>query len=218
MLISVVRNGKYSYNKLLESSFKIFKVPPNKNIELYNPNIKKSNICIVYTCDISKKLNYLLYTDIIQQMFTSGINSILMSYLRQKLNLIYYINLSYFKVQNLFLSIFEFSTDYDTDEVIESFFHCINSYRKIKNIKEIIKGAKEKIILDYNENNTKYKTSFIENFYSSQILNGCSNPKKIIYKKDIIKLINQITNEEIYEIINYLFNKNSIVVCKQLKK
>jgi predicted Zn-dependent peptidase len=218
ILFVVVSNSKVIYSKSFVPNNIKFKEPKSITTQIVTQNqIKNANIVIIYISDINNHIDYLLYLDIIQDLLTGSMTSELYVCLRDLHKLIYHIGLSYIRIHNLLLSCFEFSCPFDSvDETILRFFECIDELNSLTTSYKTkqINSAKERVLLDFEENSLSNKTEFLEHFYATQIVNG---HKKIEDHNVVLKKVQDVSDDYLMKVMKHLFNKKSVIVYKQIK-
>jgi predicted Zn-dependent peptidase len=217
LFISVVSNEninsvKNHMKKYLKNNPMIKYMPlPNINLLktrqsfiLYTPGIKKTTYLIGYLCN-NPSSDIFVYKDLIKDVLIGDISSILFLHLRNKLNLIYGIQLYYEFGPGYIMSVFNVNCNFEnTKKLIKEFFKIMENFKNGKFENKMLKRSKERIMM--NDINRDLKnTEFINNFYCNQYVltknisntpETCSDKIQNISKKYFVKLSNEIFNDE----------------------
>lgn len=172
---------------------------------------KKTSFMIVYLNNKPKIEDY-IYNDLIKDVLTGDTSSLMYRVLRDKLNLIYSINLSYDINKSHILSIFEVNCQFENgDKLIYNFGKVIKNFVEGKYEQYLLKRSKERMsIVDMNicKDNTEYLSTFYGGQYN--ILDRIIMTPEIYMDK-----INKITKERLMPIIKRLFQtRKMVVVCE----
>lgn len=150
-----------------------------------------------------------LYYSLIQDMLTGDTSSLLYRILRDKLQLVYGISLSFDMSNSYVLSIFEVSCQFENSKkLITNLFDTLKKFISGKFEEQLLKRSKERLtVMDMNV--SKENTEFLSKFYANQYI--MSNKYDITPDKWIY-LINKINKKEIIKIIKRLFQFDKILI------
>lgn len=226
LFISIVTNEsinsvKNYLKKYLKNNFTNICVPKlNINIlktrqsfMLHTPGIKKTTYLIGYLCNNPSEDIY-IYKDLIKDVLIGDISSILFLSLRNKLNLIYGMQLYFEFGPGYILSVFNVNCNFEnTEKLIQEFFKAIKNFKNGKFEDKMLKRSKERIMM-CDINRDLKNTEYINNFYCNQyVLTGnISNTPEICSKK-----IQNISKNHFLKLSNEIFNDEYLVACETIK-
>lgn len=173
-------------------------------VKVQRPGLKKSSHIIGYLHNNPDK-DIFIYKDLIKDLLVGDISSILLLELRDKLNLVYGIDLSFEFCSGFILTAFRISCDFkNSEKLLKEFFKCMENFKKGRFDKKMLDRSINRLeIIDVN--NDKKNTEFLNNFYCNQyLLTGkvsnspetCSRKIKTVSKDRILILVNQIFDDK----------------------
>ncbi len=183
----------------------------DKFIKIQRLGIQKTSYIIGYLHNNPNK-DIFIYKDLIKDLLVGDVASILLLELRDRLNLVYGIDLSFEFCEGFILSTFRITCDpKNSEKLIKEFFISIDNFKNGHFDKKMLDRSINRLeIVDIN--NDKKNTEFLNNFYCNQylltgkIINSpimCSRKIKTVSKDIILILAGQI------------FNNNDLVVVKE---
>tara|TARA_A100001015_G_C15038820_1_gene738142 strand:- start:1697 stop:3088 length:1392 start_codon:yes stop_codon:yes gene_type:complete len=226
-------SGKYNYKHILKF-FKNLKslnrkiMIPNKIknvgqcftlkqqiITFKNSNFKSSNICIAFPINIKMNNEDRGFFGFIINLFSEGLNSILLKKLRIELNLVYSIKININTDEcGTVVSIVTSTTDKHTNLVVNEILKLLKLY--CKNLLNTTYLENRKISWIQGINNLCLtRPENVSSYYQDQYFVQLNYKDKNIFTiNDLINKINNLDKYELRKIICRIFNfKNCIIVC-----
>lgn len=200
-------------NTLSTNYYHINLLKTRQSFKLYTPGIKKTNYLIGYLCN-NPSADVFIYKDLIKDVLIGDISSILYLYLRNKLNLIYGIQLNFEFGPGYILSVFNTNCNFEnTQKLIREFFKVMGNFKNGKFEDKMLKRSKERIMM-YDINRDLKNTEFINNFYCNQyvLTKNISNTPETCSKK-----IQNISKTHFLKLANEIFNDEYLVACETKK-
>jgi len=147
-------------------------------------------------------------------MLTGDLSSLMYRILRDKLHLIYGINLFFDLDVSYMMSIFEVSCQFkNSKKLVRTFIKILEEFTLGKFDGELLKRSKERLtIMDMN--NCRDSTEFLNTFYANQyMMTGNID----MTPDEYIKLINSVSKAKIIDISKRMFQFKEIVITCETK-
>ena len=206
------------YLKPLKRDIKI--VPscprPKQSITFVNwKDAKKTTFRVGFVSKITPNDDDVYYTDLIADILVGDMSSYLYHILRDKMNLIYEIDLSFETNYCNIAPIFEFScNDKNAELLLTTFVKLMKKFLKSDYDDFQFNRAKERLLLKKYE--TCQNTNFLGTFYGSQVIYGRKN--KIITPDSLMNKIDEISKEKLTKISRKFFEIDTMVIVYQARK
>lgn len=187
-----------------KSQMMSLKLPINKNAILNNKNISSNTSVLCFTSILPHNTEFLIYIDIISEMLTGNVSSILNKKLRNELGLVYSIYITYERIHNIFLSMINYNTTHNTEHINEIIIKLLMNISTMDNMDKLFEGARERVILRLSKS---YSLDFLSNFYSRQYVFNDT----VISHDNIVEKLRKVGLNDISNIISNIFKKNNLV-------
>ena len=159
---------------------------------LHRESAEKDSFIVGFINNGQRPTDYIYYS-LIQDILTGDLSSFLYRVLRDKMNLIYGIKLTFEMDKSYVLSMFEVSCQFENSKkLVNMLVKLLRKFVAGKFESQLLKRSKERItIIDMNTGHDN--TEFLNTFYSNQfIMSG-----KVVYTPDeYINAVNKITKEQ----------------------
>lgn len=189
---------------------------PSLQFVKYN-EAKKVIFRIGFVSDIKPMDDDSIYIGLISDMLCGDLTSFLHKILRDKLNLIYGIKLTFDNNYCNIVSTFSVSCiEKNAKKLIENFINLMNIFIVGKYNDDLIKRTKYRLKMVKSE--TCENTNFLSNFYGNQYIMKKLVPDKKIYSfEETNNNIQNISKKDIVRISNRLFNFDTITIAYMYK-
>lgn len=183
----------------------------NHSSVIYRKDAEKSSFIIGFICNKLNSQDYLYY-NLIQDMLTGDISSLLYRILRDKMNLIYNIKLYYEMDKSYILSTFEVNCQFKNEKkLITNFIDTLKKFMSGNFDDKLIKRSKERLMI-MDMNNSRDNTEYLNLFYANQYM---MSGKFDMTPDDYIKFVNGITKENLLSVSKRIFQfSNMIIACE----
>jgi predicted Zn-dependent peptidase len=156
-----------------------------------------------------------LYYNLILDMLTGDVSSLLYRILRDKMKLIYGIKLYFDMDKSYILSMFEVSCQFKNEKkLINTLISTLKSFVSGKFDSELLSRSKERLtVIDMNT--CRENTEFLNKFYADMYIMS----EKIDMNPDqYIKFINRITKQELIQVAKRLFQFDKLLITCETRK
>jgi len=191
-----------------------------KVVFVKDENSKNTTINIVFHLDIFPGNKDYYYFKIIKDVMTGAIHSLLLKELRERLKLVYSIQMrSYLTLCGTVNYIIVSTLDKNVDKVLKTIFKIIKKYKKKNVTKEKLLYIKNKYLMRLIRKHPESNPAMVSNHYSLQYLFQLNKKRKTILDiNEEIKLYENLTIAKIKKYIKIVFNLDNCIVGYHGKK
>jgi zinc protease len=185
----------------------------NNTFTLHRKDAEKSSFIIGFINNKQHPQDYLYY-NLIQDMLTGDISSLLYRILRDKLGLIYGIKLYFDTDKSYILSTFEVTCQFNNEKLlITTLVNTLRDFVSGKFDSHLLKRSKERLsIMDMN--NSRDNTEFLNLFYANQfIMSG----KFDITPDKYMKIVNNTSKQKLTEVVKRMFQFDKMIIACETK-